>query len=461
MSGGDEMEVAIVCAFSTIIIVVAIYVMKGTVLDITKPRENPWALLWYMQLVLVLVPMVTVTAVGIEQMQAFGTSVLNGAIPGTESIIASIVLGTITIYVLSLSLFLRFLRLRNLHDEIVYIKKQRSKAIYYGWSLTALAVAIFAVFYAMGFRHAFITSLLGTESLLRVRLHNAYDISLPAQIIPSLFWVGYLLSIFSGFVFRLKRRNTSALFFAVALFIVSAPGNKGPVVMAILLWFMAARVQMPRGIISIKSIFTTGVALLLLGIIIYGLFKWQYPNANMAEYPAYIINRIGIGQMAGTYVTYGFAYSGSFPEGDYYWALIPGASIINPAYINYQKVLMLISEGYEYNKIGVKNTYFISEAYAIGGWWLVWLSPIIVALSTAVGIKLYKILFRLFFFAAVAPQLAMIIYLVAHDITGGFNAFPLLKGVIVQGSILLILLFPIKVCETCIIGMNNIKVAHK
>ncbi len=455
------MEVALVGAFSIIVIIGAIYIMKGTVMDITRPRENPWPLFWYIQLLLVLIPVVVISIVGIEQIQASGTRVLNGAVPNAESTIAGIVLGTITIYVLSLSVFLRLLRLRNLRDEIVFIKKQRSKIIYYGWGLTTLAIALFAMFYIVGFRHAFITSLLGSESLLRVRLHNAYDVGIPVQIIPSLFWVGYLLSIFSGFTFRLKSKIRSVLFFTVAVFIVSAPGNKAPVVISILLWFMAARIKMPRALLSPRSIFIAGATLLLFGILIYGLFKWQYPNADIAAYPKYVLNRIGVGQMGGTYVTFGYAYSGNFPEGEYYWALIPGASLINPEYINYQKALMMISEGYEFNKIGVKNTYFISEAYAIGGWWLVWLSPVIVAFSTAIGLKLYMILFRSFFFAAVAPQLALILYLSTHDITGGFAAFPLLKGAIVQGTILLILISPIKVCEMCLYIKNNRKAAFK
>jgi len=454
-------EGILVSVLSAIVFLGTLFVMRGTVLDATRPRENPWPLFWYIQLLLVLIPVVVISNVGTEQIQASGTRVLNGAVPNSESTIAGIVLGTITIYVLSLSAFLRLLRLRNLRDEIVFIKKQRSKIIYYGWGLTALAIALFAVFYIMGFRHAFITSLLGSESLLRVRLHNAYDVSIPVQIIPSLFWVGYLLSIFGGFTFRLKSKIRGVLFFTVAVFIISAPGNKAPVVIAILLWFMAARVQMPRALLSPRSMFIAGATLLLLSILIYGLFKWQYPNANIATYPKYIINRIGVGQMGGTYVTLGYAYSGNFPEGEYYWALIPGASLINPEYINYQKALMMISEGYDYNKIGVKNTYFISEAYAIGGWWLVWVSPIIVAFSTALGLKLYMILFRSLFFAAAAPQLAMVLYLFAHDITGGFAAFPLIKGAIVQGTILLILILPIKVCDMCINGISNRKMAYK
>ena len=70
---------------------------------------------------------------------------------------------------------------------------------------------------------------------------------------------------------------------------------------------------------------------------------------------------------------------------DFYWHMFPGARLFVD-YVDYQKVLMMVTEGYGYSEMGVKNSYFIAEAYAMGGFCVNVLSPIIVAFSTALGL---------------------------------------------------------------------------
>ena len=439
--------VSILCI---VVLIFAILSMRGTVLDITRPKENPWPLFWYAQLLLVLIPVTVVSNVSIEKLQETNPRLLNGAVPGTETEIAYAVLGTIALYIMALSLFLRMLGLRRLRDEITYISRHDRVLVYYSNALVILGFVILASFYLMGFKHAFLAALSGTQGLLKARLHNAYEVGVPSQLIPMLFWVGYVLSILAGMLFRLRYKMRGYLLLSVALFIASAPGNKAPVIITILLWLAAARVIVPPKLASMRSFAIAAAGLFILILLSYSLYKAQYPQANFLEFPIYLLLRLGVGQMAGTYVTLGMAHTGGLPQGEYYWALIPGASFINSEYINYQKVLMIISEGYSYKEIGVKNSYFISEAYAIGGSALLWLSPIIVAFSTALGIHLFKVIFRVIFLGPISPQLAVVMYLLTHDITGGFAAFPLLKGIIVQGPLLVILFFPVKVCTICV-----------
>jgi len=449
------MEGTFISALCVVVFIFAILTMRGTVLDITRPKENPWSLFWYAQLLLVLIPIAVVSNVSIEELQETNSRVLNGAVPGTETEIAYTVLGTITLYTMALSLFLRMLGLRRLRDEIAYISGHYRVLLYYSSGLVILSFILLAIFNLFGFKHAFLAALSGTQSLLKTRLHNAYEAGMPSQLIPMLFWAGYVLSILGGMLFRLRYKMRGFLLLTIALFIASGPGNKAPVIIAILLWLAAARVIVPPKLASMRSFAIAAAGLFILTFLSYSLYKAQYPQANFLEFPSYLMLRLGVGQMAGTYVTLGLAHTGELPQGEYYWALVPGASFVNPEYINYQKMLMIVSEGYSYKEIGVKNSYFISEACAIGGGVLLWLSPIIVAFSTALGILIFKMIFQVIFFRPISPQLAIVMYLLTHDITGGFAAFPLLKGIIVQGLLLAILFFPVKVCTVCVYSGNR------
>ena len=142
--------------------------------------------------------------------------------------------------------------------------------------------------------------------------------------------------------------------------------------------------------------------------------------------------------MAGVYETFGLEKSGSLPKGDFYWHMFPGASLfVN--YIDYQKALMMVTEGYGYSEMGVKNSYFIAEAFAIGGYPLMFLSPFIVAFSTALGLIVLVDLLKRIVGSKLSWPIAMLLCVKTQSITGGFSSFPLLKGVIlIVGQLLVI-----------------------
>jgi len=104
----------------------------------------------------------------------------------------------------------------------------------------------------------------------------------------------------------------------------------------------------------------------------------------------------------------------------------------------------MVTEGYDFTEMGVANSYLIAEAFAIGGYPLVWLSPIIVALASVVGIMVFRKILAFLLWRPLAPQLSMVLFLITHDITGGFNGFPLFKGLITVSTILFFVLWPIK-----------------
>ena len=418
--------------------------MKGTVLDITRPKQNPWPLFWYLQLLLVLVPVNVISALGIAGVWSTGARALLGAVPGTETEVALTVIGTLLLYISSLALMLKIANLKKLRDELTCIRGHERTILWYAKTLILIGTSIFIIFSILGFRHAFIETWLTSRRLLEVRLMNNYHTSVPSQIIPILFWIGYLLSILGGFAFRLKRRRQGFFILLYSLFLTSALGNKAPIVITILLWIISARIEIPKSWYSIRTMAFGGFGLILVGGLIYALFLRQYPNAGFSEFFLYVLSRLGIGQMNGTYITFGWAETGAIPAGNYYWGLMPGASFLNKEYINYQKVIMMISEGYSYTEMGVVNSYFIAEAFAIGGYPLLWLSPIIVAVTSAIAMVILRKMFKFLLWKPIAPQMSLVLFLLTHDITGGFNGFPLLKSAFLVASLLFFALWPIR-----------------
>lgn len=103
---------------------------------------------------------------------------------------------------------------------------------------------------------------------------------------------------------------------------------------------------------------------------------------------------------------------------------------------------MMVTKGRGYSEMGVKNSYFIAEAYAIGGFPLIFLSPIIVAFSTALGLTILIDLLKGVVGKGLSQPIAVLLYLKTQSITGGFSHFPLQKGLILMvGQLFIIWVF--------------------
>ena len=68
-----------------------------------------------------------------------------------------------------------------------------------------------------------------------------------------------------------------------------------------------------------------GLGLVYLGYSLYSLKGSQWPSFE--EFGAYLVNRLGIGQMAGMYETMAFAKR-IFLASDFYWYIIPFARFL-------------------------------------------------------------------------------------------------------------------------------------
>ena len=141
---------SIMISLSGLIIVplIAYISLRGTIFDISNLQQNPWPLLWYHEILLILVPLVVVSTQGINNID-----VLYKAEPGTESQVAIIVILTLIIYILTLAIFLRFFQLRaRKNKEKTNLYKSEENLIY---ALCIVAMTMLIVFYFLGYKHAF------------------------------------------------------------------------------------------------------------------------------------------------------------------------------------------------------------------------------------------------------------------------------------------------------------------
>lgn len=407
---------------SIITLGVAYISLRGTLLDISHLKENAWPLLWYLSIFLVIIPLVIVSAVGIDNIPVFFV-----AWSGLEQPVTLITIATLVCYLVTLGFFLRLLGLvykrYYLHLLLPNERKLNSLAL----SLCLFGLSLLVSFSLFGYKHAFLYSLVEGTSVLKVRLANKYTTYIPSQVQSLLPLVGYALSIVSGYLSRYNGKR-SVLFLLIAVIILSAPGDKAFPVKGIILWILGNGKWLP------KRIFSGRMIIFIVSMCVVGFgggyltLSRQVPDLSFNAFAVYLLNRFGVGQMAGMYETFALFYQNYLPEGNYFWHIIPGARFLVD-YIDYHKMLMMITEGVSYTEMGVKNTYFLAEAWAIGGPVLGFVSPIIVGFSYALGLYLTINLMRVFFGKGVAFHLGLPIYLLTHDITGGFSVFPLLKGV--------------------------------
>jgi len=410
--------------YSISIIMLTYFVLRGTILDIKYPIRNPWALLWYVDILLVLIPINIVNFVGVANI-----SVIYTKLPQIEIIVSLWVLVTLTTLTIFLSLFLRYFKLYScLLRKITQISQYTLMQLHsFASSLIFLGIVLLITFYFLNYKHAFLFSLIEGKPLLVIRLANKYFARVPSQIASILPLVGYLLAGVAG-ILSYQGRTKSLFYLLFALFFLTASGGKAPPLKGVLIWALAQQAVMPQRLWSMKSLY-----LLLLGVVLllvfYPVVVLQMPNLDFQDYLIYLFNRLGVGQMAGMFETIGLAQTQSLPEGTFYWHTIPGAHFFVD-YIDYQKALMMTVEGYSYTTMGVKNTYFVAEAYAIGGKSLAIFSPIIVAFSLSFSLMILLKFFQRIFSKEISPYFAILVWSQSFSITGGFASFPLFKGLI-------------------------------
>jgi hypothetical protein len=91
---------------------------------------------------------------------------------------------------------------------------------------------------------------------------------------------------------------------------------------------------------------------------------------------------------------------------------------------------MVYTEGGDFYSSGVKNSLFIAEAYAMGGWALVIVSPIFMAIGVHIRMLMLYTTLRYSFSSPVAKIFSTPLLLLTSSLTGDFSSFALQKGTI-------------------------------
>lgn len=228
----------------------------------------------------------------------------------------------------------------------------------------------------MGAKHAFLSSILGDVGLLEARLKNAYENSGPDFVMGYARIATILLSVLLGF-FGSKISPIRRYFYLLLMvFSATFPGDKSPLVNSVFLFYISFLTVKNHD--TKKIVVVTSVAFTIFAALVFGLTKIQFPEKNLEDLIIYLIERVGIGQIFGVHEQFAL----KLQDFSYIFNEIPFSGIFGYNR-SMAKDLMMLTGGYGMRPedIGVMNSLFIGEAFAIGGPLLLYTSPIIVAFN--------------------------------------------------------------------------------
>lgn len=294
-----------------------------------------------------------------------------------------------------------------------------------------------------GVKHAFFDALFRGGDLLSIRLDNKYATDAPSF----LFSILNISTFFSLILFALSNIKIKVLnfFYIFILFmLLTYSGGKAPLIYGLVVYGLVKLTTLKdiklNMVLLVRSFFTFIVFLGLLFFVV----KVQFPEFNKEDFLIYFINRLGVGQIAGTYEQFNL----KLYDSKYIYHSIPFASLFFE-YPVFQKDLMIISESvYDPSSTGIKNSLFISEASSFGVLFLV-ISPFIVGFNTAISIALIAIFLskmyindRLFSF-----KISTFMFLSVNTITGGFSDYMFFKSLVLIIISLTVIIFMTKILD--------------
>ena len=217
-----------------------------------------------------------------------------------------------------------------------------------------------------GARHAFLTALISGESLLSVRLSNIYVANMPTVFNSFMSFCATLLVVILGAVSYRKHRMVAWFFAIVVLYLSTFGGGKAPLVNSVIIYFVSYA-SFAGWKVKLKTVGTFLVSVCVVFGLVYFAVWVQLGGVTIGEFSWYIVNRLGVGQMAGVYEQFNL----KIQNVNYIWHAVPFAGFFID-YPIFQKDLMMASEYVlDASATGLKNSLFISEAYAlVGFYWL-------------------------------------------------------------------------------------------
>lgn len=398
--------------------------LKGSFLDLDTSKGFIWSLHLYKAFFVVSLPLVL--------LNLFSLNELDSSLVFTrqEDVFW---ISMLSLFFISLTfLLIVFLtKLINIDYEpkrVRFYIESSNEISRFSFSFAAVGVALlFIAMLFFNYNHSFIKAALFGGNVLSYRLHNAYGSSVPTYLMYLIILSYIVCSLYSGAMFAIGRKKKGLIYLVLAVFLSSAGGAKAPVVTSLLIVVTSyLSVNMKR--ISVKRVLFFIAWLPFVYFFIYFVVSFQIPDLTFEVFNKYLLERIGTGQMAGVFETFSLP---SKLQGDFYLHMIPFASIFSD-YISYDKALMMYVENYEFSEMGVKNSFFISEAYGIGGVGFLLVSPLLFAFNFVMGIKILFWYLKVTVGLEIASFIAVPLSLLAFSVSGGISSYVFFKGLILQ-----------------------------
>ncbi|MBE0376690.1 oligosaccharide repeat unit polymerase [Pseudoalteromonas prydzensis] len=437
---------ALLYFFSFIIIIYLLFIsLKGTDFDFNIKAGRVWSILFYKDLVLVLIPTIFVSYFG----TAYFKSSLFYADDESAFLTNIIILYSVSIFVICMSLSLRFFRTNYEVSSINLIEEKTigflKFSLYFG-----ILILVFSMIF-LNYKHAVISSIMTGDNLLVARISNKYQTSLPSQfgrLITISCWMGAILS---GLYLALGCKKNTLIFLCLTFFVSSADGGKSPMIVTFIIFVSTVLVFKGRELNLIKLTVYTPIIVLALLFSLFYITSLQLSSLDLTSFTQYLINRVGVGQMSGVYESF------SIPklEGTYFLHSIPFASFFTD-YPTYDKDLMVFVEGLDPRKTGVKNSFFLSESFGVYGWWGALIFPFWIGVVYPLNLYFINKFLQAFISRQVAFFFAPPFFFMSFSINGGISSLLLFKGLIF--NLIMLTIFVINYYfVTSIINTLNVK----
>lgn len=334
---------------------------------------------------------------------------------------------------------------QKLHSNSFVVNKNKIKldlfSIYKYKKFTEALVAfgallILYVYITTGVSHSFYTSVVDNSSIAITR-YDLAEIKGLGYVKNYLIVSSYLATCILASPVYSRFKVSKVLMLILVAVGCTYFGSKGPLLTMILIYFVSY-VSYSRTIIESKHIIIGFLFVLVFLSIVYRVVLFQYSDlSNFEDFWNYFYQRVFVAQMIGVYEQ----FSLNIINFDYIYNSIPFASNFHEV-SNFHKDLMMISEDrIDPLSIGIKNSYFLAEAYAIFGVSALFFAPIIYSVNYCISYLLLLKVFNLFVcrnseFNKYSCSIFLFSYL---NITGGFSEVLFLKLIVM----VIIMLVPV------------------
>lgn len=357
------MYFAIVTVFSSLVLFFYFFALRNTVFGVSLKSGNFTGSFHLLQLLVYTLP--AVLALNYYPIDMFWVAFkVQGDSVGWISLV---LLSSYLLFLVALKL------ISNLSPRIFYFERPQitnKQAAHYRrfvWaSVLLLLLLVSLAWIILGVRNSFELAFLDDVGLSAQRYARSQGavtslIKYTCIILPK-----FLIAIVASRAF-LGRHGQKAILILLMTYFSSWAGNKGPIIELFIIYFLVWATASGRSFRLVDALRLVALAGLIL-LLLFFLVSVQYEGINNSSlFFGYFLQRTFVAQSIGFYEQFNLHIQSL----EYFWHGVPFADLFLDFPV-FQKDLMLYSEDrYDPSNIGIKNTFFVAEAYGMGGAWFI------------------------------------------------------------------------------------------